>query len=311
MARLIAVRLLQAIPALLGVTLVVFLLLHVSGDPASILLPPEASEADRQAFRTAYGLDKPLAVQYGLFVANALRGDLGVSFSYHEPTVAVLLRRLPATIDLALAAVALALAVALPAGILAALRRNSLLDQVVMLGAALGQSIASFWLGLMLILVFAVQLGMLPASGQSGLASLVLPAVTLSTFLMALMARLVRSAMLEVLNREYVRTARAKGLRERTVVVRHALRNALIPVVTVLGVSLSNLMGGAVVTETVFAWPGVGTLMFDSVIRRDYPMVLTVVFFVGVVFVLVNLAVDLLYTAIDPRIRYGGEQAAA
>jgi peptide/nickel transport system permease protein len=244
-------------------------------------------------------------------VLNALRGDLGTSFSYHEPTVRVLMRRLPATIDLTLAAAALALVVALPAGILAALRRNSPLDQAVMLAAALGQSVASFWLGLMLILIFAVQLGVLPASGTGSPANLILPAVTLSTFLIALLSRLVRSAMLEVLNREYVRTARAKGLRERTVVVRHALRNALIPVVTVLGVSLSNLMGGAVVTETVFAWPGIGTLMYDSVIRRDYPMVLTIVFFVGAVFVVVNLAVDLLYTTIDPRIRLGGDRASS
>jgi peptide/nickel transport system permease protein len=307
MARAIVVRLVQAVPALVGVTLVVFLLLHASGDPAQVLLPQGASPAELEAFRAAYGLDQPLPVQYGRFLLNAAHGDLGTSFAYHEPTLSVLLRRLPATVDLALAAVVLAAVVALPAGILAALHRNSPLDQAVMLASALGQSVASFWLGLMLILLFAVQWGLLPASGTGSPAHLVLPAFTLSTFLIALLARLVRSAMLEVLGRDYLRTARAKGLSERAVVLRHALRNALIPIVTVVGVSLSNLMGGAVITETVFAWPGIGTLMYDSVIRRDYPMVLTVVFFVAVVFVVVNLLVDLLYTVIDPRIRLGGE----
>lgn len=310
MTRILAVRLAQAVPALLGVTLVVFLLLHVSGDPSQLLLPPEASDADRAAFRAAYGLDRPLAVQYVLFLANAARGDLGTSFSYRESTLSVLARRLPATVDLALAALLLALVVSLPAGVLAALHRGSLLDQAVMLGAALGQSIATFWLGLMLILVFAVMLGVLPASGQGSPAHIILPAITLSTSLMALLARLVRSTMLEVLGNDFVRTARAKGLRERAVVLGHVLRNALIPVATVLGVALSNMLGGAVVTETVFAWPGIGTLMYDSVIRRDYPMVLTLVLFVGVAFVSINLLVDLLYSALDPRIRLGAEAGA-
>ncbi|MBI4493131.1 MAG: ABC transporter permease [Chloroflexi bacterium] len=302
-------RLLQAVPALLGVTLVVFLLLHASGDPSSFMLPPEASESDRQAFRHAYGLDQPLHTQYGLFLWKAVQGDLGRSIAYGAPAADVLLKRVPATLELALASTALALLLGIPSGILAAFRQNSPFDYLVMLGATLGQSIAGFWLGLMLIMVVSVQLGLLPASGRGTLAQLVLPAITLSTWLMALMARMTRSAMLEVLRRDYIRTAYAKGLQTRVVLARHALKNALIPIITLLGVSFSYQMGGAVIVETVFSWPGVGTLVFDSVLRRDYPVVLATVLFVGLVFVLINLLVDLCYSVIDPRIRL--ERSAA
>lgn len=303
MAAFLIRRLLQAVPALIGVTLLVFLMLRASGDPTYYMLPIDATEADREAFRHAQGLDRPLYVQYGVFLGKALQGDLGRSLAYGAPALDVLLRRLPATIELALAATALALVIGIPSGIIAAFRQNSPFDYLVMVGATFGQSIAGFWLGLMLIMIVSVQLGLLPASGRGTLPHLLLPAFTLSTWLTALMARMTRSAMLEVLRRDYIRTAYAKGLQTRVVLVRHALKNALIPIVTLLGVSFSNQLGGAVVVETVFSWPGVGTLMYDSVIRRDYPVVLATVLFVGLVFVIVNLLVDLCYGLIDPRIR--------
>jgi len=304
-ARFLIGRVLQSVPALVGVTLVVFLLLHASGDPADLMLPPEATDADRQAFHHAHGLDRSLPTQYALFLWHAIRGDLGRSFTYGDPALDVLLRRVPATMELALASTALALLVGVPCGVIAAFRRNSIVDYLVMLGASLGQSVAGFWLGLVLIMLLSVQLGMLPVSGRGTLAQLVLPAVTLSTWLMALLARLTRSSMLEVLRSDYITTAYAKGLATRAVVLRHALKNALIPIVTVLGVSLSYQMGGAVVVETVFNWPGLGTLTFDSVLRRDYPVVLVTVLFVGLVFVAVNLLIDVLYSLLDPRIRVG------
>jgi peptide/nickel transport system permease protein len=296
-------RLLQAVPALLGVTLVVFLLLNASGDPTFYMLPPDASDADRQAFRAAHGLDQPLYVQYSVFLWKALHADLGRSLAYGAPAVDVLLGRAGATLELAVAATLLAVLLGIPAGVLAAFRQNSPLDYLVMLGATLGQSVASFWLGLMAIMFLSVTLGWLPASGRGTPAQLVLPALTLSTWLMALLARMTRSAMLEVLRRDYIRTAYAKGLQTRVVLVRHALKNALIPIITILGTSFSNQMGGAVIVETVFGWPGVGTLMFDSVIRRDYPVVLAITLFVGLIFVAINLLVDLCYGLIDPRIR--------
>jgi peptide/nickel transport system permease protein len=296
-------RLLQAVPALLGVTLVVFLLLNASGDPTFYMLGPDASASDRQAFRAAHGLDQPLYAQYGVFLWNALHADLGRSLAYGAPAVDVLLGRVGATLELAVTATLLAVLLGIPAGMLAAFRQNSPLDYLVMLGATLGQSVASFWLGLMAIMFLSVQLGWLPASGRGTPAQLVLPALTLSTWLMALLARMTRSAMLEVLRRDYIRTAYAKGLQTRVVLVRHALKNALIPIITILGTSFSNQMGGAVIVETVFGWPGVGTLMFDSVIRRDYPVVLAITLFVGLVFVAINLLVDLCYGLIDPRIR--------
>jgi ABC-type dipeptide/oligopeptide/nickel transport system permease component len=294
----------------MGVTLVVFLLLNASGDPSHFMLPPEATEADRQAFRRAYGLDQPLWVQYGRFLWNAARGDLGRSFAYRAPAVEVLMERVPATLELALASTLLALLVGIPSGVIAAFRQNSAFDYLVMVSATLGQSIATFWLGLMLVMFVSVQFGLLPASGRGSWAQLILPAITLSTWLLALLARMTRSAMLEVLRRDYIRTAYAKGLEPRAVLVRHALKNALIPIITLLGVSFSYQMGGAVVVETVFNWPGVGTLMFDSVLRRDYPVVLATVLFVGLAFVAVNFLVDVLYGAIDPRIRLSGVSAS-
>jgi peptide/nickel transport system permease protein len=305
-AGLFARRILQAVPAIVGVTLVVFLLLHASGDPAHFMLPPEARDADRQAFRRAYGLDKPLPVQYGVFLWKVARGDLGQSLAYKESAVKVLVSRIGPTLELALLSTALAVVIGIPTGLLAAFRQNSILDSLVMLGATFGQSVAGFWLGLMLIIVVSVQLDLLPASGHGGLAHLVLPVVTLSTWLTALLARLTRSSLLEVLRLDYVRTAYATGLEARVVMARHALRNSLIPIVTVLGISLSYQMGGTVVVEAIFARRGVGTLVLDSVLRRDYPVVLAAVLFVALVFVMVNFLVDVLYGVLDPRVRLKG-----
>ena len=302
---LIARRLLQAAAALLVVLLVVFVCLLTTGDPVEMLAPPEASERDKAMIRQAYGLDRPLLYQYGVFVWRAARGDFGRSFFSDRSALGLVSERLPASLELALASTAIAIVVGVPLGIVAAVRRATIVDQLVIGVALLGQSIASFWLALMLILLFAVSLHWLPVSGRSGWASLVLPALALSFWLLALLARLTRSEMLEVLDQDYIRTARAKGMGTAAVVVRHGLRNALIPLVTVTGVSLGWQLGGAVVIETVFAWPGLGTTLLEAVLRRDYPVVLAGVAVLSTAFVTINLLVDLVYTYIDPRIRVG------
>lgn len=299
-------RLLQAIPALLGVTLVVFLLLHASGDPTNFMLPPEASDQDRAAYRAANGLDKPLPVQYLRFVSDVLQGNLGRSLAYKAPVSSVLKSRIPATLQLTLVATAMAVLIGIPVGVLAAVKRNSFVDSLVMMGATVGQSMAGFWLGLMLIMFLSVQLKLLPASGRGTWQQMVLPSITLCTWLLSLMARMTRSSVLEVLRLDYIRTAYAKGLSTQKVLLRHALRNAMTPVISVLGISLSYQMGGSVIVETVFSWPGIGTLVLDSVIRRDYPVVLATTLFVALVFLSVNFVVDLLYGVIDPRIRLRG-----
>lgn len=298
-------RLAQALLVLLGVSLVVFLLLRLApGDPARALLPEGASAEDLAAVRAQLGLDQPLPVQYARFLGGALRGDLGSSIMQDRPALELVLARLPATLQLTAAAFAVALAVAVPVGILAAVRRDSWLDYVSSGLALIGQSMPVYWLGLLLILVFAVRLRWLPTSGY-GLRQIVLPAIALGAGLMALATRLVRSGMLETLAEDYVRTARAKGLSERLVLLRHAFRNTLIPLVTVLGLQFGTLLGGAVVTETVFSWPGVGTLAITAIAQRDYPIVQAVVLVVSACFVGINLAVDMLYAAIDPRVRHG------
>jgi ABC-type dipeptide/oligopeptide/nickel transport system permease component len=302
---LIARRLLQAAAALLVVLLVVFVCLLTTGDPVEMLAPPEATERDKAMIRQAYGLDRSFLYQFGVFVWRAARGDFGRSFFSDRSALGLVSERLPASLELALASTAIAIVVGVPLGIVAAVRRATIVDQLVIGVALLGQSIASFWLALMLILLFAVSLHWLPVSGRSGWASLVLPAVALSFWLLALLARLTRSEMLEVLDQDYIRTARAKGMGTAAVVVRHGLRNALIPLVTVTGVSLGWQLGGAVVIETVFAWPGLGTTLLEAVLRRDYPVVLAGVAVLSAAFVTINLFVDFLYAYIDPRIRVG------
>ena len=303
MSRYVGSRILQSIPALLGVTIIVFMLLQLSGDPASILLPLDATDADREAFRRAYGLDQPIPVQYVNYMSQLVRGDFGESFAYQESALRVVMRRLPATLELAILATLVANLIAIPAGIFAALHRGKIFDRGLMTLMLLGQSVPTFWLGMMLALLVAVQFKVLPVSGRGGWQHAVLPTITLAFWLIALLARVTRSEMLEVLNRDYVRTARAKGLGERKIIMAHELRNALPPIVTVMGLQFGGLMGGAVMTETVFAWPGVGTLILESISKRDYPVVMTGILVVAGLFILINLTLDLLYGYIDPRIK--------
>jgi ABC-type dipeptide/oligopeptide/nickel transport system permease component len=296
-------RLLQSVLVLFGVSLVVFLMLYLTGDPALLLLPPDATAEDVERFREAMGFNDPLVVQYGRFLTGAVQGDFGKSIRHGEPAMPLVLERLPATFELAGAGLLIALGLAIPAGIVSAVRRNTLIDYVSTVVALLGQAMPTFWLGIMLILVFSVQLGWLPSSGRGELRHMILPAVTLGLFTTARITRLTRSGMLEVLSQDYIRTARAKGVSEPPVVWKHALRNASIPIVTIVGIELGTLLGGSVITETIFAWPGVGRLSVQAIFNRDYPMVQAAVFLLATTFVLVNLLVDVLYTYLDPRIR--------
>ncbi len=304
MAPFLVRRLLQALLVLFGSTLVVFFLVRLSGDPAQLMLGMNATQEDLARFRQQEGLDAPYIVQYGRFIGGVLQGDFGRSIQQRQPALGLVLERLPATTELAFAALAVSLGTAIPLGILAASRRGSLLDRAVVGLASLAQAMPPYWLGLLLILVFAVGLRWFPTQGRGSFAHLVLPTVTLALFFMARTARLMRSSMLDVLGQDYLRTARAKGLPEQVILRRHAFKNAAIAVVTVAGVDLSVLMGGAVITETVFAWPGLGRLVIQSIFNRDYPVVQAAVFVVAIVVVLANLVVDLVYLYLDPRIRY-------
>ena len=297
-------RSLQSLLLILLVTVVVFLLLHITpGDPATIILGEQATPEQIADLRRTMGLDRPLLEQYLRFLSNAVQGNFGQSIRAQRAASEVVIERLPATLQLTAGAFAFAVLVGMPIGILSAVKRFSLWDHGSMLIALLAQSMPVFWLGLMLIVVFAVQLRWLPASGMGQPQHLILPAVTLGTFLIGLIIRLTRSSMLEVLSQEYVRTARAKGLRERTFLVRHALKNALIPVVTLLGLQLGLLLGGAVITETVFAWPGMGMATVTAIHQRDYPVVQTAVLVSAVLVVGINWSVDVVYHFLDPRIR--------
>jgi peptide/nickel transport system permease protein len=296
-------RFLQSLLVLLGVSFVVFGILFLTGDPALILLPPDASIEDIAKFREQMGFNDPFLVQYGRFLAGALRGDFGQSVRHGEPAFDLVMERMPATFELSGAALALALCLSIPAGIISAVRRNTVLDYISTVVALLGQSMPTFWLGIMLILLFSVQFNILPSSGRGGWQHIVLPAVTLGLFTTARITRLTRSGMLEVLNQDYIRTARAKGVANPPVVWKHALKNAAIPIVTIVGIELGTLLGGSVITETIFAWPGVGRLSVQAIYNRDYPVVQAAVFTLAATFVLVNLVVDVLYTYLDPRIR--------
>jgi peptide/nickel transport system permease protein len=298
-------RALHSVIVLFGtVTLVFFLVRLVPADPVRIMTGFNASPSEIQATRKALGFDKPIYVQYAIFLRDLASGNLGQSLSYHRPVVGLVLGRLPATVQLALASMLLATVVGLPAGILAAVKRDTMYDGITVAGSLFGQSVPTFWLGIVLILIFAVMLHVLPTSGYGGWRHLLLPAITLGLYMVALITRMSRSSMLEVLGSDYLRTARSKGLHEGIVLVRHALRNALIPVVTVIGLQTGTLLGGAVITETVFAWPGVGLLTVDSITSLDYSVVQAVVILSAGIFVLINVLMDLLYIALDPRIKY-------
>ncbi len=299
-------RLLVAVPTLLGVATVVFSLLRLlPGDPANIVAGPTATPETIAIIRHQLGIDLPLWQQYLSFLGRLLRGDLGISARTGGPVTEEIFARAPFTAELAVTSLALAIAVGVTAGVLAATRRNSGADLGISGSAVFGVSMPTYWLGLMLIIVFAVNLRMLPAAGADrGPVSLILPAITLALFSMGLVTRQTRSAMLEVLGQDFVRTARAKGAGRRVVLVRHALRNALLPIVTTIGLQFGALLGGAVLTESVFAWPGVGRLLLDSISSRDYPVVQGVVLLLSVAFIVINLLTDLVYAYVDPRIRY-------
>ena len=292
-------------PTLLGVVLLVFLMVRLApGDPAILLAGEFATPETLEAIRTRYGLDRPLPEQFALYLGALLQGDLGESARSRRPVLEELKTYFPNTVVLATAAILVALATGIPLGILAALRQGSWLDLGVMVLALLGVSMPVFWFGLLAILIFSVELGWFPVAGKGTLAHLVLPAVTLGINATALLARMTRGTLVEVLSQDYIRTARAKGLAERVVIFKHALRHALIPVVTVAGLEFGSLLAGAVITETIFAWPGLGQLLVGSILSRDYPVVQGAVLLVAFTFTLVNLMVDLLYAWIDPRVRY-------
>jgi len=287
------------------VTLAVFIMLRFSGDPASVMLPFDATPESRQAFRETMGLDRPLHIQYGIFLSRAFQGDFGSSVRYRQPVIALIMERLPATILLTLAGVGLTLAIGIPLGIIQATRQRSWIDWVGGGATVLSFSMPGFWLGMMLIMVFAVRLHWLPSSGMGSWQHVVLPAVTVASALLAYTSLLVRNGMLDVLTQDYIRTARAKGLFGNAVLYRHALRNTLIPVVSLVGLQMGTLFGGAVITESVFQWPGIVLLALQAISMRDFPLVQGTVFFLALSVVAMNLAADLLYAVIDPRIRYG------
>ena len=273
-----------------------------------LMLPGDASDQEIEELREQLGFNDPLYVQYVRFASKAIRGDFGESLYYHVPVMELVIERLPASLELAVAAMVFALVLAVPIGIISAVRRGSILDMGSMLGALLGLSMPHFWLGIMLMLLFSVHLGWLPTSGRGTMAHLIMPAVSLGLSLMAMFARLTRSVMLEVLSLDYIRTARAKGLREEVVVGKHALKNALIPLVTVAGMQFGFLIGGTVIIETVFAWPGLGRLVIQAIFSRDYPLVQAIVFVLSLLFVGMNLLVDILYVYLDPQISYSEEK---
>ncbi len=282
---------------------VVFFLVRLGGDPVLLFLPMDIQAKDVNEFRQRLGFNDPLAVQYGRFIAAAARGDFGESLRYKRDALGLVLERLPATLSLAAAALLLTACLAIPAGVVSAVRRGSVWDYLGMTGAVLGQAVPGFWLGLMLIYLFSVRLGWLPTGGTGGLAHYVMPCVVLASFYAARMARLTRSSVLETLREEYVLTARAKGLAEYVVIGKHTLKNSAIPIVTLAGLETGQLLGGAVITETIFAWPGIGRLTVQALLNRDFPVVLASAFLISVTYTLINFGVDLLYGWIDPRTR--------
>lgn len=304
MGRFVFQRLIQSIIVVVLVATLVFFLGRLTGNPADLILPEDATEEDRQAVIETLGLDRPVHEQFLIFAANALRGDLGTSMRFHEPATGMFFSRLPNTLYLSVPAMMVAVLMAVPLGVISALRRGGVIDKISGTIAVLGIATPNFWLGILLIFVFSVQLGWLPSGRMDGWQSYVLPSITLGTFLVAGFMRLIRSSMLEILDSEFVKLARIKGLSEHTVIWKHCLRNALIPVLTLWGVFMAGLVTGAIVTETVFAWPGIGRLTYEAVIFRDFPLLQAVIIMAAVMIVFINLVVDILYAYVDPRIRF-------
>lgn len=297
-------RMIQAVVLIKCVLISVFLLLHLSGDPVRVMAPDDATEEYIAQLRHEMGLDKPLLTQYYIFFTGALRGNFGESFEHGESAFKVVIEHMPATIELATAAFLISIFIGLPFGCMAALWQNSLYDKSLMTVAVLGQALPDFWLGLMMILLFSVKLGWLPAFGHGEWIHLIMPAITAGMFHMARLARLMRSEMLEVLRQDYILTARSKGVAESAILFRHAMKNSAIPIVTILGIDLALTLGGTVITETVFAWPGVGRLTVTAIHHRDFPIVQATVFLLASTFVIINMLVDIIYTYLDPRIKY-------
>ena len=304
MQRYIIRRLLWGIVAVIGVSMLIFVATRISGDATVFLVPADAHEEDFERARREYGLDKPIYVQYAVFVSKAVRGDLGRSWRWRQPAMKLILERLPATMELAVVAACFSIVMSISFGTMCAVKRDSWLDNFGKVFALLGQSMPTFWVGLLLIMAFAVYIQILPTSGRVGFRSLILPAITLGWFPVAAQMRITRSAMLDVLDSEYIKMARIKGAPETLVIFKHALRNAAIPVVTLMGIQWAHLLGGSVVVETIFAWPGVGRTMIEAINNRDYTVVQAGALLISVIFVLINLLVDVMYGVLDPRIRY-------
>lgn len=298
-------RLLQALISVLGVSTIVFFILHLSGDPVLLLAPQNASAHDISVLRHSLGLDKPLGMQYLIFLWHLVHGNLGYSYVQSEPALSIVMQRLPYTIELAAAAFLLSVVVGIPVGILTAVYRGKWMERLLMPIILVGQSMPAFWTGILLILLISVWLRWLPSSGAQGIQSLILPAITLSSLSIATIARMTRSGFIEELDKEYVKTARSKGADGLQLIVRHIFRNASIPILTVAGLEVANLLGGAVVTETIFAWPGLGQLTIQSISARDFPVVQAIVLFISITYIVVNLVTELAYGLIDPRIRSG------
>jgi peptide/nickel transport system permease protein len=300
----IAKSLLQVIPVLLIVSLIVFILVRVTGNPVALMLPETATAEDRAVLTQALGLDQPLYAQYIKFIGSALQGDFGTSFRYGESALPLVLERLPASFELAVAAMIFAVIIAVPLGVLSAVKRNTFMDLIISSLSVVGKAMPNFWMGIMLILLFSVILGMLPVSGRGGIEQLILPAFTLGVGLSAQMTRLIRSSMLDILNQDYIRTARSKGIFEIVVIGKHAFRNGLIPVVTIMSLQFTSLIGGTLITETVFAWPGLGQLLVVAVNTHDMAIVQAAVFVIALIVVISNILTDVVYRLLDPRIKY-------
>ncbi len=299
-------RFLQSLIAILGITMVVFFVLHLAGDPVDLLVPPSASIEDIERLRAEMGFDDPVMVQYARFMGNMLHGDLGMSYNYNEPALTLVLERLPATLRLTGAALFISLLFGIPAGVISAVKRNSRIDAVIRTLALLGQCLPAFWLGIIMILLFSVKLHWLPTSGNESWKSIIMPAFTLGVYTAATVTRLLRSNMIEVLSKEYIDTAKAKGLAPAMVIMKHAFKNAISTVLTVLGMQVALLLGGSVITETVFGWPGIGRLAVQSITNSDFNVVLAIVILMASGFVLINFIVDLLYSIINPRVKLHG-----
>jgi peptide/nickel transport system permease protein len=307
-------RNIMLLPVLLGVTLFVFSIISLTpGDVAAMILGQNATPETVAALRTEMGLDDPLLVQYGRYIGKLLQGDMGVSYATGKPVIGEIMSRFPNTLQLAFFSIMVSIIISIPVGIISAIRQYSIFDNLGMVFALIGISMPSFWLGLILIIMFALNLGFFPSGGADQWNSIILPAITLGVASTASITRTTRSSMLEVIRQAYIRTAKAKGVGPKTVIMKHALKNALIPTLTIIGLEFGELLGGAILTETVFSWPGIGRLMVESIQRKDTPMVLGCIIVFSVAFSMVNLAIDILYALIDPRIKanYGKERKAA